>query len=371
MSPRPRFVASVCAVAAVSLVALPACKDDAPAGAKATPAPSAVAAASASALAAAALAAASAAAAAPPEKPHERAVVGAAPKPKGLAVDASGRVLVLSVTGGDPKTSTEQLDLVAFTPGKPEPARLAAKLRGADGPVIAKNDLFVTVAGDKPTDDRLVKIPAAGGAPATVAKAWAGGEPGLASDGAGGVVYFAAPQKPDDTALDVMHLAAGGKSTKIATAQKTAKHTFLVADDKSAYWCEAGKILGAPLAGGAPVELAKVVYAWSAASDGAYLYFADSSGDSEGVVKRVPVGGGAAQTLASGFTFPIAMALDAKSVFFLDMHDAEGAVMRVPKEGGVAATIAPGQDHPKRVAVDDKFVYWTNTGEGVVARALK
>ena len=367
-------IESVVAATAVVVALGTGCKDEPAGGAAAIAASaSASAAAAASALAAAA-ASASAAAAKAAEKPHERTVLAKVAKPKGLALDASGRVLVLSVTGGDPKTNTESMDLLALSAQAPgEPTKIGGKLRQPDGPVVVKGDAYVTVSGDKPTDDKLVKIATAGGgAPVTVAKAWAGGEPGIAADGAGGLVYFAAPAKPDDKNLDVMHLAAGKPTaTKIATANVSAKLTFLVADATNAYWPEAGKIVKAPIAGGAPTEIAKVVYAWSAASDGSFLYFADSPGESEGTLKRVPIAGGATQTLASGFTFPIAMALDAKSVYFLDLNQVEGSVLRVAKEGGAAATLVEHQEHPKRLAVDDKFVYWTNTGEGVVARAAK
>jgi len=334
--------------------------------------------ASASASVAAAPVASAASGAPETERPHTRTMLARFKKPKAIAVDGTS-AYVMDALSGD-KEQNELLDLLRVgLPGGGEPVRVASRQHAAGTPLLIKGDLFFATAGDKPdgSGDRLVKI-AAGGASATGAaatpvqiapKALALADPAVASDGTN-LYYLAAAD--DKTKLDVMRVPiAGGKPTKVASGDRTARVLFIAADAKYVYWPEAGRLAKAPVAGGEVKEVAKVVYAWAAASDGDYLYWSDSPGDNMGMIRRAKVDGGTTETLASGFSFPVGLALDAKSVFFVN-HDAEdGGVYRVPKAGGAVATLIRGQNHPKRIAVDDRHVYWINVGEGTLSQTDK
>ncbi|WP_394843948.1 hypothetical protein LZC95_43705 [Pendulispora brunnea] len=308
------------------------------------------------------------------EKVHTRTVVARFKKPKGLAV-SGGSAFVMDALSGD-KDQNEVLDLLRVpVPAGGEPVRVATKLRSAGTPVIVKDDVFFATGGDKPNGaaDRLVKVgaDASGAAAAQVApKALALADPAVASDGTN-LYYLAAAD--DKAKVDVMRIpAAGGKPTKVATGDRSARVLFIAADAKYVYWPEAGRLVKAPVGGGEPKEVAKVVYAWAAASDGNYLYWSDSPGENMGTIRRIklegPSGPGTAvETLASGFSFPVGLALDDKSVFFVNYDAEDGAVYRVAKTGGTTATLIRGQKHPKRIAVDERHVYWINVGEGTLS----
>ncbi|WP_394823618.1 TolB family protein [Pendulispora albinea] len=325
-----------------------------------------------------------------PEKPHARTVLARFKKPKGLAVDGSS-AFVMDAVSGD-KEQNEVLDLLRVNlsaqanPGAgAEPVHLASKLRAAGTPLVIKGESFFAVGGDKPNGvgDRLMKAgTSAPSTPVQVApKALALADPAVASNGAsngatngatdGASLFYLAPAD-DKTLLDVMRVPlAGGKPVRVASGGRSARVLFVAADSKYVYWPEAGRLMKAPVGGGASSEVAKVVYAWAAVSDGNHLYWSDSPGDNMGTIRRIKIDGGEAETLTSGFSFPVGLALDDKSVFFVNYDSEDGGVYRVPKAGGSAVTLIRGQKHPKRIAVDDRHVYWINVGEGTLSQADK
>ncbi|WP_394833483.1 hypothetical protein LVJ94_43950 [Pendulispora rubella] len=312
------------------------------------------------------------------EKAHTRTVLARFKKPKGLAV-SGGSAFVMDALSGD-KDQNEVLDLLRVpVPAGGEPVRAATKLRSAGTPIVVKDSVFFATGGDKPNGaaDRLLKVAAdaSGAAAVQVApKTLALADPAVASDGTN-LYYLAATD--DKAKLDVMRLPlAGGAPTKVASGDRSARVLFIAADAKYVYWPEAGRLVKVPVAGGEPKEVAKVVYAWAAASDGNYLYWSDSPGENMGTIRRIklesPSGPGtAAETLASGFSFPVGLALDDKSVFFVNYDAEDGGVYRVAKTGGTTATLIRGQKHPKRIAVDERHVYWINVGEGTLSQTDK
>jgi len=318
------------------------------------------------------------------EKAHTRTVLARFKKPKGLAV-AGGSAYVMDALSGD-KDQNEVLDLLRVpVPAGGEPARVATKLRSAGTPVVVKDEVFFATGGDKPNGaaDRLLKVAAdaSGATAAQVApKALALADPAVASDGTN-LYYLAASD--DKAKLDVMRIpTGGGKATKIATGDRSARVLFIAADSKYVYWPEGGRLMKVPVAGGESKEVAKVVYAWAAVSDGNYLYWSDSPGENMGVIRRIKLDGasagtapqagpGAAENLGSGFSYPVGLALDDKSVFFVNYDAEDGGVYRVAKTGGPTATLIRGQKNPKRIAVDDRHVYWINVGEGTLSQTDK
>ena len=305
------------------------------------------------------------------EKLHERTVLARLHKPRSIVLEA-GSAYVTDAIGGD-KASNEILDVVRVPLGGGEPTRLAKSQRINGALLVGKGDLFFTSISDVKGEDRISKIPIGrGGGPATVAtRAMIQADPALATDGTS-LFYFSLPAGADEKHADVMRAPiAGGKATKIASADRTVRVLFIAADKENVYWPEPGRLVKAPVTGGAVTEIAKVVYAWAAASDGMHLYRTDSPGESMGAIMRVPIAGGSPESLATGFSFPVALAVDAKSVYFVNFDAEDGAVLRVPKTGGTVTTLVTGQKHPSRLAIDDKSVYWISVGEGTVCKADK
>ncbi|HWL87841.1 MAG TPA: hypothetical protein VNO21_18685, partial [Polyangiaceae bacterium] len=224
-----------------------------------------------------------------PEKPHLRTVLAHFKKPKGLAVTGNAAYVMDAVSGDreqneildlfhlalpSPASPKASLPSPASPKGDVEPQRLATKLRAAGSPLVLDGESYFAVGGDKPNgaSDRLMKIGAGAASPVQVApKALALSDPAVATDGTN--LYFLAAAD-DKSKLDVMRIPlAGGKAVKLASGDRSARVFFVVADKKYVYWPEAGRVAKVPVAGGAPSEVAKVVYAWAAASDGSYLYW--------------------------------------------------------------------------------------------------
>lgn len=72
------------------------------------------------------------------------------------------------------------------------------------------------------------------------------------------------------------------------------------------------------------------------------------------------------RVLASGQDLPLWIALDGDSVYWTNRG--EGTVAKVPKSGGPVTQLAAGQGEPERVAVDSTGVYWTNQADGRVMK---
>lgn len=379
LTPTPRRLAargthgSRLTLALIALVAsTAACKDE-PAGGAATMA-------SAAAAKWAASASAPVPPPPPPEKPHPREVLAQLHQPKGLA--RSGAYLyVVDTVGGDKNKGTEVSDLVRVSTqsGDAEaPTTLATKQHALASPLIVKDAIYMTVAGDRRGEDRLVTMSLKGGPMKTLASHLVSlADPGIATDGTS--LFYLAVSPPVGNAaapaerpkMDVMRLPlAGGKALKLATVDHSARLLFVAADAHDVYFPEAGRIARVPVAGGEVTAVAKVVYAWAAVSDGTSLFFSDSPGDSMGTVRSAPVAAGApkAATLASGFSFPVSLALSERDVFFVNFDAEDGALFRVPKQGGVAVPLLQGQKHPSHVVLDAGAVYWTNTSDGTVCR---
>jgi hypothetical protein len=183
----------------------------------------------------------------------------------------------------------------------------------------------------------------------------------------------------------------GGELTKIMDLEGLAS---LAADDASLYVAvsrdlslmntpranaKTGRIFRIPLAGGAPVDLAKGIDPRVLAVDGDTLWFDGSRMGKDGAKPPQP----------SGITPPIfAIAFDDESVYFTSgkgktdppRPGKNGRVLRMPKAGGAPVVIASGlPDEPSGLALDGTHVYvaataWGSTElsqAGVIARVPK
>ena len=188
--------------------------------------------------------------------------------------------------------------------------------------------------------------------------------------------------------------ASAATSPARAPPMRTSAAGRIALDDKRVFWIDAhesrasGKtdapcrLLAAPIAGGAEVELATLPTASSAglAMDDAFVYVAHFGKDvpnpracpprvlcSErptihgptGEVLAVPKSGGPPRVLVAGARDPAWVATDGKDVFWADGAE----IFRVGREGGSPARILAGETC-RSLAVDETHVYCL--GEGIV-----
>jgi hypothetical protein len=200
---------------------------------------------------------------------------------------------------------------------------------------------------------QLVSVPLAGGLPSVLATGFTndpiavgprgvyGSGPGriLAAPLAGGA---ASPVVPDGT-LDLSSFATYG----------------IAVDAHSVYWTLFGdptSVMKAPIEGGPATTLTSAAGPGEGlAVDADFIYFATGQG-----VMKVPLVGGAPTMLSSS---PAAgIAVDAAYVYFTNFYAGPGAVRKVAKSGGATITLATGQLLPWGIAVDATSVYWTDAG---------
>ncbi len=91
-----------------------------------------------------------------------------------------------------------------------------------------------------------------------------------------------------------------------------------------------------------------------------------SCDDGGGGAFGVPLAGGAPIALARGQHCPAALALDDENVYVAGLDD--GGIVKVPRDGDTPTTIASSGDAPLGVAVDRCNVYW-NTQAGALMKA--
>jgi len=125
-------------------------------------------------------------------------------------------------------------------------------------------------------------------------------------------------------------------------------------------------IVSVPAAGGETTPLVSsagqgVYFQNGFATDGASLYFSESSGGyTSGLIARAPLGGGPATVLASSLGFTSGIVVDAANVYWTDQD--QNTVMRVPLAGGTPATIASGLKSPAALALANGTLYVTDPG---------
>jgi hypothetical protein len=234
---------------------------------------------------------------------------------EGGAVDASAEASPVDAGTRDGAPEASGPPPTVLASDVPNPSYLVT-----DGAFLYWTDFVVTDAGA--SLGRVMKMPVAGGAEATLAT-----EPGMFPAG-------------------------------------------LAVDAVSVYWVDDhGALYAVPLAGpgdaGPPVMLATGVAASSIAADGQFVYVESGLGTG---VARVPVDGGAAVTLAvpDAGGAPAGIAIDAVNVYW--PAPAGGEILAVPKAGGATMTLASNRGAGagayvsatgyQNVASDGTDVFW-------------
>ena len=167
---------------------------------------------------------------------------------------------------------------------------------------------------------------------------------------------------------------AGGAPTVVTSGSSLILHRGLALDSTHVYWGDHAGIRRLPKAGGAVQVLAADTQSVKLAVDGTHVYWS-VWGSGTGQVRRVAKTGGAIQNVVTGRDDPYGLALDATTVYFTELGT--GQVYRVGKDGTgltayVAADISPYM--AETIAVNDTHVFWTDTTgthTGRVRRVLK
>jgi hypothetical protein len=155
----------------------------------------------------------------------------------------------------------------------------------------------------------------------------------------------------------------------------------LVVQGSNAYWADtlAGTLMGCPVAGcgGSPQLVASQMTAQNLAADATNLYWTANAT----VMKCGAAGCASPTALAAGQSDAYGIAIDAASVYWTNhtMPDYSagyltwGAVMKCDLGGfsGGPTTLALDLSDPYGIAVDATSVYWTDEGNGTVAKTPK
>jgi hypothetical protein len=109
-------------------------------------------------------------------------------------------------------------------------------------------------------------------------------------------------------------------------------------------------------------QISLVLSPGAVATDAQNVYFATSSFLTSGSIMKVPKTGGDVVVLASGYA-PLSIAVGATSVYWTDSgSDGDsGGVFSVPIDGGAVTSISAALN-PSGIAVDGASVYWTTMG---------
>lgn len=166
-------------------------------------------------------------------------------------------------------------------------------------------------------------------------------------------------------------IAVDAASQPVVLAEAAGNPHAIAVDGTHVYWThwDAGEIMKAPIAGGAPVVIAESCSTPGIAVSGTNVYWTCSpySGVEDAVpmgVYSAPLDGGTPVLLSTGgLEDPVGLAVDATSVYVGDDY----AVKKVPLEGGAAEELALGSGS-RRVRVDGTHVYWTNADASSVRK---
>ncbi len=145
----------------------------------------------------------------------------------------------------------------------------------------------------------------------------------------------------------------------------------VVTDGVNVYWAAfgAGRIEKVPIAGGPAAVVTKTIGPFGLAVFSNLVFYTNHVPyDAGGSVGRVNDDGTGDSILAPGDN-PRAIAVDGNYAYWT--NDGDGTVARVPVGGGAVTTLATGQTQPWGIALDDKFVYWCAKGAGLVLRVAK
>jgi len=250
--------------------------------------------------------------------------------------DSSANLLVTTLIHGE-----GQGPAMAFGPGVQ--TTVGSGLSNPQGVAVdGAGDVFIADTGN----NRVVEVPAGGGAQTTVPAIGLNDPPGVGVDGAGDV-FIADPN--NNQVVEVP--AGGGAQTTVGSglyypfgvAVDGAGDVFIADTDNS-------RVVKVPAGGGAQTTVGSGLnHPFGVAVDGAGDVFIADRGLA--AVVEVPAGGGAQTTVGSGLSIPFGVAVDgAGDVFIADPNN--NRVVEVPAGGGAQTTVGTGLSYPEGVAVD-------------------
>jgi sugar lactone lactonase YvrE len=230
---------------------------------------------------------------------------------------------------------------IAYGPG----VQTTVASKGLNGPfgvaVDGAGDVFITDNGN----NRVVKVPAAGGAQTTVGTGL--NQPyGVAVDGAGDVFIA------DVGNNHVVEIPAGGGAQTTVGTGLNQPYGVAVDGAGDVFITDMGhnRVLEVPAGGGAQTTVGTGLHEpFGVAVDGAGdVFIADTFNNR---VVEVPAGGGAQTTVDSGLNYPAGVAVDgAGDVFIADSNNSR--VVEIPAGGGAQTTLGSGLFVPVGVTVD-------------------
>jgi hypothetical protein len=245
------------------------------------------------------------------------------------------------------------------------------------------NVFWVDNSGSSTNEGSVMRAPAAGGSPTTLAGSitapWA-----ITTNGVN--IFWTqdiSPLGPDDAIWELGN-DAGPDAGPTAIASGLTGPGGIATDGVSLYWTNTGgyqppgTVTSMSIAGGPVQTIASgQSYPTYIATDGVNVYWTDSLESGGTVMKWSIADGGAPVVLADNQVNPYGIATDGVWVYWTDLgdwidtSDPVGMVMKVPVGGGTPTTLAASQARPALIAVDATSVYWTNEGTTSLGSVMK
>jgi len=282
---------------------------------------------------------------------------------------SNGTVFAMDV---DPNDEAERADLVrAVVDGAP---RKLVTMQRETSALMTSGDNLVWLTGSDPDQGVLAgawRLPLTGGRPTKLGSPSTNLDAPAAIDGA--AAYFVSRRPGSDVEELVRAPLAGGAPSELAALSHPFGTRAIAVDDRFVYWNEFGDIWKVPKAGGGAEHLATASDIFAIATDGTDVFFTDRGKSVSGVgsVGHMPANGGPIEWVASEQRLPWGLAVDEANVYWVSNADRVGGVYARPKSGGAAFAIAILQNAPVYVAVDVTYVYWSVAGDGEIRRAAK
>lgn len=287
--------------------------------------------------------------------------------PESSAVSSSAGTSTSGGSSGDPPLGGTACGVVTT---------VASDLNFPSSLAISGDTLYV-VTGDTQNQPgntgktfQILKMPLAGGAPVVLTSSQL--VPlGIAANATG--IYWTEEDKVKSMPVD------GGPVTVIATGQDLPWHVVL--DATSVYWGNAfdGRVMKAPLGGGAVTTLfdpgpsagLDSLRQMVVDAENVYWSIADTSDQfSKGSLMKVPIDGGTPTTLASGLVDVEGIAVDATNIYWTELvtflpdgTQSPGTVWKQRLDGSSGPVKITTQLFPRLLAVEGPSVYW---GGGVM-----
>ena len=206
----------------------------------------------------------------------------------------------------------------------------------------------------------IVKMPMAGGAPATLVSGIQGRVTSFRKDAAS--LYWSVVDGGQGTIAKVS--LDGGKVLKLVEVTDYVDALALDGDDvyfrQGSANDDTGRIMKVRCKGGRPVVVVKTEghVAKRIAFDAQSMFWAAAP---SGSIRKMARAGGEAESLAGGSSID-EIAVDGGFVYWLDdgQREGQGALRKVPVAGGTATTLADHLENPRGLVLDAEFVYFAD-----------